>query len=160
MAKEENYRMLETLMTKKVLTAKKECTILDAAKLMAKKKCSCLVVEEKNKPVGLITERDMVKRVIAKEKDPKKVAVKDVMTSPIKTVNPDSKLVPAVEFMKKYKIRRVPVVDKNGHLIGIVTETDIMNGISKLVKHLDWKLVSMKISLEDYFGRLKESKII
>jgi CBS-domain-containing membrane protein len=62
--------------------------------------------------------------------------------------------------MKMKKVRRFPVTNDKGELIGLVTQTDILEGIIKLVKHIDWKLVTMKISVEEYIEKLKDSRIL
>jgi len=157
---EEEYREIKSCMTKNVATISEEALILQAAKQMSSKLISCVVVVKNKKPLGIITERDLIHRVIVKGKDPKKTQVKDVMTSPVVTVPPESDLVPTGELMKKKKVRRFPVTNDKGELIGLVTQTDILEGIIRLVKHIDWKLVTMKISVEEYIEKLKESKIL
>ena len=82
------------------------------------------------------------------------------MTGPVVCVPPESDLVPTGELMKKKKVRRFPVTNDKGELIGLVTQTDILEGIIHLVKHIDWKLVTMKISVEEYIEKLRDSKII
>ena len=160
MITEEDYREIRSIMSKSVLTIGEDDSILNAAKFMSNKLFSCIVVTRNQRPMGIITERDLIQRIIVKGKDAKKTKVQDVMTKPVVTVPPESDLVPTGELMKKKRVRRFPVTDDNGKLIGLVTETDIMEGIIKLVKHLDWKLVTMKISVEEYIDKLKDSKII
>jgi len=160
MISEEDYREIRGVMTKNVATTTEETAIINAAKQMSSKLISCVVVVKNKKPVGIVTERDLIQRIIVKGKDAKKTKVKDIMTAPVVTVPPESDLVPTGELMKKKKVRRFPVTNDKGDLIGLVTQTDILEGIIRLVKHIDWKLVTMKISVEEYIEKLKESKIL
>ena len=160
MLTEEDYREIRSIMSKKVLTISPEKSVYEAAKQMSNKLYSCIVVTEGKKPAGIITERDLIKRVIVKGVEPKRTKISSIMTKPVVSVPPESDLVPTGELMKKKQVRRFPVTDDSGNLIGLVTQTDILEGIIKLVKHLDWKLVTMKISVEEYIEKLKESKII
>ena len=157
---EEDFREIKSCMTKKVSTISQDVPVIKAARQMSEKSISCVVVTKNKKPLGIITERDLIQRVIVKSHNPKKIPVADIMTHPVVCVPPESDLVPTGELMKRKHVRRFPVTNDNGDLIGLVTQTDILEGIIKLVKHLDWKLVTMKISVEEYLEKLKESRII
>jgi CBS domain-containing protein len=160
MPSEDDYREIGNVMSKNVATINEDDDVLQAAKQMSAKQISCIVVTRAKKPVGIITERDIINRVVIKDRGAKKTLVKEIMTTPVISVPPESDLVPTGELMKKKKVRRFAVTDDKGKLIGLVTQTDILEGIIKLVKHLDWKLVTMKISVEEYIDKLKESRII
>ncbi len=160
MRSEDEFREIKNIMTKNVQTIAPKDTVYKAARLMSNKAFSCVVVTENKKPVGIITERDLIQRVIVREKNSKKTLVREIMTDAVVSVPPESDLVPTGELMKKKKVRRFPVTNDKGELIGLVTQTDILEGIIRLVKHIDWKLVTMKISVEEYIEKLKESKII
>ena len=112
-------------MTLKVETVAPEVSVLDAAKQMVKKKIGCIVVVEDGKPVGIVTEWDFCKSVVAKDKKPSQVKVKEIMTISIRTVSPEMNLTEASKVMAKYNIRRLPVIEK-GSLVGIITNKDIM----------------------------------
>jgi CBS domain-containing protein len=160
MKNEDDFREIRSCMTKKVATISPEATIIKAAKQMSNNSISCVVVIKAKKPVGILTERDLIQRIIVKGKNPSKTKVVDIMTGPVVCVPPESDLVPTGELMKKKKVRRFPVTNDKGELIGLVTQTDILEGIIHLVKHIDWKLVTMKISVEEYIEKLRDSKII
>ena len=117
---------ISKIMSKKVKIISKEGSIVNAAKLMFEGNVSCVAVVEKKKPIGLVTERDLAVRVLDKNKDLKKLKVKDIMTTPILTVSSDTDIYYASEIMRKNKIKKLPIV-KNGKLIGIITQTDILN---------------------------------
>ena len=153
-------RDLRSIMSRNVYVVPKTESIANVAKSMSKRQISCAVVVEKGKPIGIMTERDMIKRIIVGGKDPKKTKIGDVMTSPVLCLPPEAEFVPTAELMKQKKCRRFPITDYKGKLVGLVTQTDILEGIISLIKHLDWKLISMKISVEEYIRKLRESKIL
>jgi CBS domain-containing protein len=111
------------VMKKEVVMIDSSLTVKDAARKMKEAGIGCVVVTEKNVPVGILTERDFVRKIAANEK-PMSTPIKDVMTSPLILIDPDSTLWELAELMKQKKIHRVPVVDEN-KLVGIITATDI-----------------------------------
>ena len=116
--------LVKDLMSKKVNTIEENKTVFHAAKKMAKERRGYVVVVKKGKPIGILTDSDVLEKVISKGKDPKKVKVKEVMSSPIITISPEDEIVEASRLMRKNLIKRIPVV-KNGKLVGIITDTDI-----------------------------------
>jgi CBS domain-containing protein len=80
-------------------------------------------------PVGIVTERDIIFRVVAQNKGPFKVMLKDIMSAPITTIDPDKSLEEALAVLKKKEINRLPVIHKNGALIGLVTTEMIVRKI-------------------------------
>ncbi len=115
------------VMTREVIVADPDCTVLDAAKKMAGKRIGGLVVVRAGRPVGLVTERDILWKVTAKEKNPKKVCVRDIMTTPVVTVAPLSTLRAAARVMIGHNVRRL-VVTRLDHVEGVVTARDIVGG--------------------------------
>ncbi|MDF2736878.1 MAG: putative signal transduction [Nitrososphaeraceae archaeon] len=87
---------------------------------------SIIIIDQHTTPVGIITERDLVRRVISDGKDPKITKATDIMSKPLITVEEDTHLYEVAKKMVKYKIRRLPVVKTNNTLVGIVTVTDII----------------------------------
>jgi CBS domain-containing protein len=151
----ENYQM-RSLMTKVVVSFKKDDKIIDIAKDMASRRISCAVItDDKGAPVGIITERDLVSRLISKGKDPKKAKAKDIMSAPVISVDEKTLLIPAVHLMNKKQFRRI-VITKNKKVSGIITQTDITKQMMNIIKHLNWQLISMEISVEDYIKKLKK----
>lgn len=149
-------RSIRSLMTKKVYTARPTEPLYNLAECMAKKSISCIVIVEKNKPLGIITERDYIKKVIIPKRDPNTTPAKKIMSKPVKTITEDADFVSVYELMKRYSVRRFPVVDKNGHLVGIVTQRDILDGFAEIIKHLDWKVVKMHMMIEDLHEHMHE----
>ncbi len=115
------------VMTKDVIVADPDCSVLDAAKKMASKKIGGLVVVEFGRPIGLVTERDILWKVTAKEKNPRKVSVRDVMTSPVITVSPLATLRAAARIMVDNNVRRL-VVTRLDEVEGILTARDLTEG--------------------------------
>ena len=120
---------VKDIMTKEVITIDAHKSVFDAAELMSNKAVGCLVVIVKGFPVGIITERDMVKRVVAKRGslDQK---VTEVMTKTLVTVEPNTSLKDAARVMSNNNVRRLPVL-KDNKLVGIVVATDFVRNVGK-----------------------------
>lgn len=117
------------IMTKKVVVIPFSKTVLDVAKKMKKNNIgSVIVVEDQagKHAKGIITERDIVYKVLAKGEDPYKVNVEKIMSKPLRVVKPDTTIEKAAKAMKDNKIKRLPVVNENNELLGILSEGDIM----------------------------------
>jgi len=116
---------VKDVMVKNIITLGSEATVKEAAKLMNKHEIGCLVLMNREKPVGIVTERDMLKRVLLKSKDPRKTKVGKIMSKPLVVCEPQTEIRDAVRLMVEGKIRRLPVVE-DSHLLGLVTFTDIV----------------------------------
>jgi CBS domain-containing protein len=99
-------------------------SVYDAAKMIVENNRGSVVVTRGSESVGILTERDVMKKVVAKSLDPKSVKVKDVMTSPPVTIDKDRPLREAIEVMNRKKVRRM-LVTENGKIVGIFTLRDI-----------------------------------
>ncbi len=130
---------IKNIMTKRIVTAKYSDTVQEIAKKMAKKRVGSIIITKKDRPVGIITETDINKRIVAKARDPKKTKAENIMTSPIVHVNPKDDVSEVVEKMKKHKIRRFPVV-RRGKIVGIVTNTDIARISPEMIEVLNLRL--------------------
>ncbi len=115
------------VMTKDLVVANPDLTVLEAAKKMAAKKIGGLVVVRSGRPIGLLTERDILWKVTAKEGNPKKVLVRQVMTSPVVTVSPLATLRAAARIMIGHNVRRL-VVTRLDQVEGVVTARDVVEG--------------------------------
>jgi CBS domain-containing protein len=95
-----------------------------ASELMSEKNIGYLIVLNKDQPAGMLTEHDLVRKVMAKGKDPSQVQVSEIMSSPLITIDPDATVEDAVKAMAKHRIRRLPVVEGNV-IHGIFTTQDL-----------------------------------
>ena len=111
-------------MRKNVISIDSSMTVKDAATMMDDTNVGCVVITRGNSPIGIITERDFVKRIVSQEMDLATPLV-DVMSFPLITVDCDDTVWEAAEIMKKNKIHKAPV-EEQGKLIGIITATDIV----------------------------------
>jgi CBS domain-containing protein len=112
------------IMRKNVISIDSSMTVQDAAKMMDDASIGAIVVLENGIAIGIITERDLTRRVIAKGK-PLTTNVKEVMSSPLVVINPDDSVLEAAQLMKTRKIHRIPAV-KNNQLVGMITTSDIV----------------------------------
>ncbi|MCS7125257.1 MAG: CBS domain-containing protein [Candidatus Bathyarchaeota archaeon] len=126
------------IMVREVITIDENSTVKEAAEVMNKFEIGCLIAVRKGRAVGIITERDLLKRVVAEAKDVNKTKVKDVMSSPLVVVEPNLDLEEAVKLMFQMKIKKLPVVEGK-RLVGLVSLTDIARfqpQMIKILKHL------------------------
>ncbi len=128
-----------SIMTKRIISADSSDTVQQIAKKMVDHRVGSIIVTRKNRPIGIITETDINKRVVAPAKNPKKLKAKDIMSSPIIHVNPKDDISGVVYKMKKHKIRRFPVVE-NGKIVGILTNTDIARISPEMIDVLNLRL--------------------
>jgi CBS domain-containing protein len=120
---------VKSFMTTNVITIGVNETVLYAAKLMHQQDVGDLVVMEGNVPKGIVTERDLVRRVMALKK-PLETKVSEIMTDPLITIEDNASIRDAARKMVKYKIRRLPVT-KNTVLVGILVASDFAKHVSK-----------------------------
>jgi CBS domain-containing protein len=123
-----------------VMTPDPQCvrdsdSIMDAARIMQNADTGVVpVVDGGNKIVGMITDRDIVVRLIAAGKDPQKARVNEAMTKSVRKVDQDAKIDEVVELMSNAQIRRVPVVNGDNEIVGIVSLADLATGQTKTDK--------------------------
>lgn len=118
---------VEDVMSSPVVTIRDTDTALAASKLMKKNEIGCVVVVDKSgKPLGLMTERDVVRRVAALDLLPSKVNAGKSMTKPLGTIDASSNVTDAARKMHEMKVRRLVVV-QGGKLMGIITSNDIVD---------------------------------
>ncbi|MGQ9544614.1 MAG: CBS domain-containing protein [Candidatus Bathycorpusculaceae bacterium] len=126
---------VEDVMVKEVITIDENSTAKEAAEIMNKFEIGCLIAVRKGKAMGIVTERDLLKRVVAEARDANKTKVKDIMSSPLVVVEPDMDLEEAVKLMFQMKIKKLPVVDGK-RLVGLVSLTDIARFQPQVIKIL------------------------
>lgn len=119
-----------------VMTPNPECvsqkdTIRDAARIMQRADTGVVPVVDGKKIVGMITDRDIVVRLVAEGKDPGSASVSDVMTRSVRTVKEDAPVNEVLDLMSNAQVRRVPVVNRNDEIVGIVSVRDLSETSSK-----------------------------
>jgi len=125
-------------MTKNVINIDFNETIYDACKIYSECKVGSLVVIDKDMIVGIVTERDIIERIILMNKDPKKIKVHEIMSHNIKTIHATANIEKAAIIMKENNIKKLPVI-LNNEIVGIITETDILRAVyafSETIEHL------------------------
>jgi len=117
---------------KNVKTISPEDTVKEAASVMSRNNIGSLVVINSNKKVvGIVTERDIIEKVNARDKLASRVRIDDIMTSKVITIDANALIDDAVYLMVKHRIKKLPVLDNN-ELVGIVTATDIVANSSEV----------------------------
>lgn len=115
------------IMTRNLISVKTTDQVIVAIELMTKNNIGSVVVTEDEKPVGILTERDILKKVCAKELSAKAVTAREVMSKPLITIEADSRLGEAALLMTRKDVRRLLVID-NKKVVGIITQKDITRG--------------------------------
>ena len=116
--------LVRDIMTKNVVTIASDKTALDAAKLMAEKGISSLIVVKNGNPEGIITERDFIKKICVKELQVAQIKIINIMSKIQTTAEPDTPIEVAVQRMVNRRIRRLPIL-QDGRVVGIITVTDL-----------------------------------
>jgi CBS domain-containing protein len=115
-------------MTKDVIAVDENVSALEAAKIMTEKGISSLIIEKDHAPIGIISERDFVKKICAKDMMPSSIKVASMMSKLQTFATPDTSVEVAVQRMVNHRIRRLPIISDD-RVVGIITVTD-------LAKHL------------------------
>jgi len=126
---------VEDAMIEDVVTIDADATVSKAVDLMNKHEIGCLIVTRNAKALGIVTERDMLSRVLGMSRNPEKTKVTEIMTSPLVVADPEMNLEEAARLMFKMKVKKLPVVSE-GNLVGLVTLTDIARFQPQIIKIL------------------------
>jgi CBS domain-containing protein len=115
---------VKDVMVKEIVTVNPTTKIRDAVELMNKNQIGCLVVTRKGKPVGIMTERDVLKKIVCSCKNPEQTRVSEIMSKPLIVGRVDMDWLEAVKLMLDRNIKKLPILDDE-RLVGLVTLTDI-----------------------------------
>lgn len=124
---------VESIMVHKVITIGADATVRDAVNLMNKQDIGCLIIVENEKPIGIVTERDMLKRILGQSEELEKIDIQKVMSKPLIAGNPGMEIENAAKIMFTKKIKKLPIVEK-GKLRGLLTLTDLLRVQPQLIK--------------------------
>jgi signal-transduction protein with cAMP-binding, CBS, and nucleotidyltransferase domain len=122
---------VRSVMTRPLVAVEAEASIMDAANVMNERNISSVLVKAKEEYVGIITDRDIISKVVAKGADPRTVSARAIMSAPLITINAEASVEDAAEQMRVNTIRRL-IVNENHRQIGIISESDIMRVDSEL----------------------------
>jgi CBS domain-containing protein len=130
--------LVKDVMSSPVVTLEEDETSNKVANLMEENELGCVILTKNGKPVGIITERDLVIRVLAKNLAPDTVKAKEIMTAPLLTIQPEATISEAARRMSRLNIRRLGVVYK-GSLVGLLSSKDILGVMPELIEIIQEK---------------------
>lgn len=133
-------------MTRKVMVLSLDASVTEAARLMKKHGIGSVIVVEDaagKKARGIITERDIVHKLVASGKDISRIKVETIMSKPLRVVTPDASLEQVARAMRKNRIKRLPVVNEKRELVGVVSEGDIMRVFPAVVDLLEERAAAL-----------------
>jgi CBS domain-containing protein len=116
---------IRELMTVKPRTVKAGDSVVEAAKLMRGEDAGIAPIVDGDRLVGVVTDRDIAIRVVAEGRDPQSTKVEEVASQNVVTIDPQQELDEALRLMAQHQLRRLPVVEEDGKLVGIVAQADV-----------------------------------
>ena len=137
---------VEDIMVNKVITIPSDATVKEAARIMNKHEIGCLIAVRKGNALGIITERDLLKKIVEQIKNPQKTKVHEIMSKRLIVGTPQMEVADAVRLMLQKKIKKLPII-QDGKMVGLVTLTDIartariepqMLGVIKELRKTGW----------------------
>jgi CBS domain-containing protein len=124
--------LVDSIMRKKPEAVDPDMTVTEAASTIAKRNDECLIVARNDLVVGIVTPTDMIEKVIAVGANPQRVYVRDVMSTPVITVNVTATIAQAAQVMSDYGVRKLPVLDESGALAGVITSLELARWLAKM----------------------------
>ncbi len=140
------------LMNRKPQTIDSKATAAECARKMAKSEIHYAVVVDAEQALGIITETDLVAKVMADALDPKKVLVLDIMSTPLITARPYAPVTEAAELMSEYRIRRIVVIDDMGTLVGIISADHLAKSLAEKKNFADASLNAIALAKANHSG--------
>ncbi len=128
--------LVRDIMSKDVRVVRPDTTVKEVVATMNKFNIGSIIVVQGERPVGIITERDILRRMVEQNLAPEVLTARQVMTSPVLTINENATIEEAARFMANKKVKKLPVMD-NGRLVGIITFTDIVTKVPTLLSILE-----------------------
>jgi len=133
------------VMVKEVVTIDEEASVKEAAEIMNKLEISSVIATRDGKSIGIITERDLLKRIVIEGKNAKKTKVKDIMSSPLTVIKSDVQLDEAARLMFAKKIKKLPIIDQD-NIVGLLSLTDIARCQPHMMKVLNELQIALRKS--------------
>ena len=131
-------------MTQRPISVEHDVNIVDCSRIMAKNHVSTLVVQKANKLEGLLTEKDIVRKIVAEGLDPSKVLAREIMETKFPTISPEKDIYDAIKLMGEKNIRHLPVMNKKT-MVGFLTGKDILKIHPEL-----FEVLAEKIELREW----------
>jgi CBS domain-containing protein len=116
---------IREIMTANPSTIEPDKSIADAARIMKQEDAGVVPVTENGRLTGMVTDRDIAIRVVAEGKDPQSTTVREIASTDLVTVDPQQDLDEALRLMAQHQVRRLPVVEEDGRLVGVVAQADV-----------------------------------
>jgi len=153
--KHKNPVKIRNVMTSNVTTVTPRTSLVTVSNLMAEKKISCVVVTDKDRILGIISERDLVKWISSNRGHLKGIVARQAMSSPVETITATASLDNAITIMSEKGYRRLPVLDTKDRLIGIVTRSDVLRSFTRELEiaHEHMKDLAIRDSLTGLYNR-------
>ena len=127
------------IMNRDVISIETNAPVTEVAKLMKKHEVGSIVVSKAKKAEGIITEKDIVYKVVMVGADASKVTAEKIMSKPLKVVTPETSVEEAAQAMKRYNLKRFPVVNDTNELVGMISEGDISRILPSLIDLIEEK---------------------
>ena len=116
---------IREVMTSNPSTIEPDKNVVEAARIMKQEDAGVVPVTENGRLTGMVTDRDIAIRVVAEGKDPQSTTVREVASTNLVTIDPQQDLDEALRLMAKHQVRRLPVVEEDGRLVGLVAQADV-----------------------------------
>ncbi len=129
--------VVKDIMTKDVHCVRNDTSMAEVVATMAKYDLNYIMVEQSGKPTGIITQHDILVRLVTQGLAPGAVIARMVYTNPIFTIDEDATVEEAVKEMKHWGVKHLPVTDKKGALVGVLTSDDVMFALPSMVKMME-----------------------
>ena len=129
--------LVKDIMTKDVHVARNDTSMAEVIATMTKYDLSYMIVEQSNKPTGIITEHDILVRLVTQGLAPSAVIARMVYTNPIFTIDENATVEEAVNMMKHWGVKHLPVTGNEGQLTGVLTSDDVMFAVPSMMKVLE-----------------------
>jgi CBS domain-containing protein len=118
-------QLIREVMTANPSTIEADGFVIEAAKIMKAEDAGVVPVTENGRLIGMITDRDIAIRVVAEGKDPQSTSVREVASTDLVTIDPQQDLDEALRLMARHQVRRLPVIEEDGRLVGVVAQADV-----------------------------------
>ena len=154
------FKSVGQIMSRDIITLKSSVSVFQAMKLMNDRRISSLVMEDNGYPIGIITERDLL-RLIRSDRQLESILLKDVMSRPVQTVFSDISSHEAAKIFSRKQLRRLVVTNSRGHCVGIVTQTDMVKGLrTSYTDHLKGIIQQKDQQLREVKQQVEETAIL